>query len=119
MLIGPLRAHQILFTLLVNFSIIDFLQLCSFRAMVYMLNCPDIMKRCQAEIDNVIGRNRAPSMKDKALMPYVEATVMEVLRMASTASFAVRFFYSISHLMHYRYRFFENSYTSTTFEFGQ
>ena len=80
-----------------------------------MLNCPDVMKRCQAEIDDVIGRNRAPSMKDKALMPYVEATLMEVLRMASTASFAVRFFYPISHLMHYRYRCFENSYTSTTF----
>ena len=64
--------------------------------MIYMLNCPDAMKRCQAEIDDVIGRRKAPSMKDKASMPYVEATVMEVLRIASTASFAVRSFHLIS-----------------------
>ena len=60
-----------------------------FRSMVYMLNYPDVMKRCQAEIDEVIGRHRAPSMKDKASLPYVECTLLEIQRMTSIAPFGV------------------------------
>ena len=59
------------------------------RSVVYMLNHPDVMKRCQAEIDDVIGQHRAPSMKDKASMPYVEATLLETQRMTSIAPFGV------------------------------
>ena len=47
------------------------------------------MKRCQAEIDDVIGRYTAPSMRDKPSMPYIEATIFEVSRMASVVPFAV------------------------------
>ena len=57
--------------------------------MVYMLNHPDVMKRCKREIDDVIGRERAPSMKDKASMPYVEATILEVQRMSNIVPFGV------------------------------
>ena len=60
-----------------------------FRAMVFMLNYPDVMKRCQAEIDDVLGQHRAPSMKDKASLPYVEATLLEIQRMTSIAPFGV------------------------------
>ena len=60
-----------------------------FRSMVYMLNYPDVMKRCQSEIDEVIGRHRAPSMKDKASLPYVESTLLEIQRMTSIAPFGV------------------------------
>ena len=57
---------------------------------MYMLNYPNMMRRCQAEIDDVIGRHRAPSMKDKASMPYVEATLMEIWRLSSIVSFGVK-----------------------------
>ena len=54
-----------------------------------MLHNPDVMKRCQRQIDDVIGRHRAPSMKDKASMPYVEATILEILRMSDVVPFGV------------------------------
>ncbi|KAH0615907.1 hypothetical protein JD844_026534 [Phrynosoma platyrhinos] len=38
-------------------------------------------KKVQAEIDLVIGRERPPSLTDKARMPFTEATLMEVQRM--------------------------------------
>ena len=57
--------------------------------MVYMLNYPDVMKRCQSEIDEVIGRHRAPSMKDKASLPYVESTLLEIQRVTSIAPFGI------------------------------
>ena len=58
--------------------------------MIFMLRNPDVMTRCQAEIDDVIGRQREPSMKDKVSMPYVEATLMEIQRVADLTLFAVR-----------------------------
>ena len=57
--------------------------------MIYMLHHPDVMRRCQAEIDNVL-RQKSPSMKDKTLMPYVEATLLEIQRIVSIACFGVR-----------------------------
>ena len=55
-----------------------------------MLRNPDVMKRCQTEIDDIIGRHRAPSMKDKVSMPYVEATLMEIQRIGDLVPFGVR-----------------------------
>ena len=59
------------------------------RCFIYLLHYPAVMKRCQAEIDDVIGRHKAPSMTDKPFMPYMEATIYEVSRMASVVPFAV------------------------------
>ena len=50
-------------------------------ALLYMMKYPDIQSRIQREIDEVVGRNRLPRMSDK--MPYTEATLMEVQRIAS------------------------------------
>ena len=50
-------------------------------ALLYMMKNPDIQNRVQREIDEVAGRNRLPRTSDK--MPYVEATLMEVQRIAS------------------------------------
>ena len=54
-----------------------------------MLNFPDVMKKCQAEIDDVIGRHRVLSMKDKASLPYVEATLIEIQRVANVVPLGV------------------------------
>ena len=53
-----------------------------------MLHHPDVMKHCQAEIDDVLGK-KSPSMKDKTSMPYVEATLLELQRMVSVGLFGV------------------------------
>ena len=45
-----------------------------------MVLYPDIQRRAQAEIDEVVGRDHAPTFGDRARMPYLEALVREVLR---------------------------------------
>ena len=56
---------------------------------VYMLNFPDVMSHVQAEIYDVIGRHREPSMKDKVNLPYCEAVILEVQRCAEIAPLGV------------------------------
>ena len=58
-------------------------------SIIYLLNYPDVMRKVQEEIDRVLGDNGIPSMVDKQKMPYVEATVMEIQRMADVAPLAV------------------------------
>ncbi|NXP25609.1 CP2DH protein, partial [Scytalopus superciliaris] len=49
-------------------------------ALLYMILHPEIQSKVQAEIDNVIGRERSPTMKDQASMPYTNAVIHEVQR---------------------------------------
>ncbi|XP_017683077.1 PREDICTED: cytochrome P450 2D14 [Lepidothrix coronata] len=49
-------------------------------ALLYMLLHPEIQSKVQAEIDKVIGRERPPTMKDQASMPYTNAVIHEVQR---------------------------------------
>lgn len=55
-----------------------------FLAMV--LN-PDVQRRAQKELDEVVGRDRLPSISDKASgqLKYIEAVVKETLRWNSVA----------------------------------
>ena len=48
-----------------------------------MVKFPEIQAKVQSEIDTQIGRDRLPTMKDKLLLPYTEAVLMEVQRMAT------------------------------------
>ncbi|KAH9937078.1 cytochrome P450 [Fomitopsis serialis] len=41
---------------------------------------PDMFKRCQAEIDRVVGPARLPTFADRHLLPYVDWVVWECLR---------------------------------------
>ena len=54
-----------------------------------MLRNSEVMKKCQNEIDSVTGREQMPSMKDRASMPYVVATILEVERICSVIPFSV------------------------------
>ena len=59
--------------------------------MVYMFHYPDVMKRCQAEIDDVLGPHGIASFKNKSLsLPYVETTLMEIMRICTVSPYAVR-----------------------------
>ena len=56
---------------------------------IYLLHHPDVMEKVQEEIDRVLGRNKTPSMKDKQSLPYVEATILEVERLATVLALGV------------------------------
>ncbi|KAG1739604.1 cytochrome P450 [Suillus lakei] len=45
-----------------------------------MVSYPNVQRRAQAEINLVIGRDRLPTFKDRASLPYVEAILRETLR---------------------------------------
>ncbi|XP_078486709.1 cytochrome P450 2F3-like [Ciona intestinalis] len=54
-------------------------------AILYMVNNPNIQEKVQQEIDDVLGFDRLPQYEDRMRMPYCEATVLEVQRMATIA----------------------------------
>lgn len=41
---------------------------------------PDVVRKAQAQLEEVIGRDRAPAFDDAARLPYIQAIVKEVLR---------------------------------------
>lgn len=45
-----------------------------------MILYPEVMKRAQIEIDQVVGRDRLPTFEDAVDLPYVDALICEVLR---------------------------------------
>ncbi|EMP40787.1 Cytochrome P450 2U1 [Chelonia mydas] len=57
--------------------------------LLYMSLHPEIQEKVHAEIELVIGHDRAPSLTDKAHMPFTEATIMEVQRMTVVVPLSV------------------------------
>ena len=55
----------------------------------YMANHPEIQKRLQKQIDEVVPRSRLPSLDDKSRLTYVEATTMEVMRIKTILPMAL------------------------------
>jgi len=51
---------------------------------------PDIQKKAQAEIDQVVGRHRLPNLDDRSSLPYVNAVIKEILRYAPVAPLGLR-----------------------------
>ena len=49
--------------------------------MLAMLQHPEVQERAQSEIDAVVGTNQLPDFDDRPNLPYVEAILMETLRM--------------------------------------
>lgn len=56
---------------------------------LYLIRNPDIQTRLQVNIDEIVGRERQPTLADKSKLPYVEATILEVLRIAPVAPLSV------------------------------
>ncbi len=58
-------------------------------AILYMMAYPEVQTKVQQEIDAAVGRDRLPNLSDKDKMPYTEATIMEVQRIATVAPLGV------------------------------
>lgn len=52
-------------------------------ALLYMMHYPEIQRKVQQEIDDVIGENRTPTVSDKSELPFTMATLQEVERLGS------------------------------------
>ncbi|KAL3887163.1 hypothetical protein ACJMK2_027113 [Sinanodonta woodiana] len=57
--------------------------------LLQFLHFPEIQNKCFKEIDQVVGRERLPQLKDKEHLSYLEATIMEILRVYPVAPLAV------------------------------
>ncbi|XP_022095856.1 cytochrome P450 2J6-like [Acanthaster planci] len=58
-------------------------------ALLYMVVYPKIQQRVQAEIDDVVGRNRLPRMADKSELNFTRAVIWEVQRLTIVAPLGV------------------------------
>lgn len=57
-------------------------------AILYLINFPNIQRRLRADIINAVG-DRLPRMNDIKELPYVEAFILEILRVANVAPLGV------------------------------
>lgn len=64
---------------------------------LFMVLYPDVQQRAQAEIDEVVGRDRLPSPDDGPNLPYVSAVIKEVLRYAPVVPLGKPFALSQGH----------------------
>jgi len=48
--------------------------------MLAMIAHPEVQKKCQEELDRVVGRSRMPTLRDRESLPYIRATVRELFR---------------------------------------
>ncbi|KAK6183024.1 hypothetical protein SNE40_010578 [Patella caerulea] len=58
-------------------------------ALLYMILHPEIQKKCQDEIDSVVGTNRMVNWSDRSNLPYTEATLLEIQRVASVTATSI------------------------------
>ncbi|KAK5867864.1 hypothetical protein PBY51_012322 [Eleginops maclovinus] len=56
---------------------------------LYLMNYPQIQERCQQEIDNVLDGKNEACFEDRHQMPYVQAVIHEIQRVANTVPLSV------------------------------
>ncbi|ODM97792.1 Farnesoate epoxidase [Orchesella cincta] len=58
-------------------------------SILFLMTHQDAQRKLQKEIDQVIGQSRSPVLKDRLRMPYTEAVILEISRMASVIPLGV------------------------------
>ncbi|XP_063056859.1 cytochrome P450 2J6-like [Engraulis encrasicolus] len=56
---------------------------------LYMAKYPEVQEKVQAEIEQVIGNSRLPSMADRPNMPYTDAVLHEIQRLGNIVPLAL------------------------------
>lgn len=51
-----------------------------------MTHHPEVVKKAQTEIDEVIGSSQLPTLQDRPNLPYIDCIVKEVMRYAEPLS---------------------------------
>ncbi|XP_066534829.1 steroid 17-alpha-hydroxylase/17,20 lyase [Hoplias malabaricus] len=54
-------------------------------SIAYLIHHPQVQKKIQEELDSKIGKDRHPLLNDRGNLPYLEATIREVLRIRPVA----------------------------------
>ncbi|KAM4615377.1 steroid 17-alpha-hydroxylase/17,20 lyase [Polymixia lowei] len=54
-------------------------------AVAYLIHYPQVQRRIQEELDSNMGGDRTPQLSDRGSLPYLEATIREVLRIRPVA----------------------------------
>ncbi len=57
--------------------------------LAFIANNPTIQERLQKDIDGVIPRHRLPSLGDQSKLPFVESTILEVMRLRTVVPLAL------------------------------
>ena len=52
-------------------------------AILFLLHHPEVQRKVQAEIDEVVGRNRRVSLEHRTAMPFTNAVLMESMTMGT------------------------------------
>ena len=58
-------------------------------AILYLVNHPTIQEKLRDDINSVVGKDRLPRLRDMEHLPFVEAFILEVIRIASVAPLAL------------------------------
>ena len=58
-------------------------------AILYLMLHPDIQRKIHEELDMVIGRERMPTLEDRKVLPYTEAVLLEIQRIATIVPLSV------------------------------
>ncbi|KAJ7319208.1 hypothetical protein OS493_036371 [Desmophyllum pertusum] len=59
-------------------------------ALLYLIYNPEVQQKLHQELDQVIGPDRLPELRDNEKLPYVKATITETLRISSIAHLSPR-----------------------------
>ena len=57
--------------------------------LVYLLRHPQVMRKVRNEIDEVVGRDRLPTMDDQTDMPFTQAVINECMRLCAPVPMGV------------------------------
>lgn len=57
--------------------------------LIYMVHNPATASKVRAELDTIVGRSRMPSLNDRPSLPFTEAVLNEIQRIANVAPVGV------------------------------
>jgi cytochrome P450 family 2 subfamily U polypeptide 1 len=58
-------------------------------SILLMILNPDVQNKVRKELNDVVGKEKFANFDDKQLMPYTEATLLEILRVSSVAPLVI------------------------------